>query len=74
MSSRFHRLQETTAALRPFVSIQRTAIERGAEIAERHVDQHRIAASRDYAFPLYPEAMIRDFFARQMAAIDPSVI
>jgi hypothetical protein len=71
---RFHRLQETTAALRPFVADQRRTVDRRIEIAEQHVDQHRIAASRDYAFPLYPEALIRDFFGRQMAAIDPSAI
>jgi hypothetical protein len=69
---RFHRLQETTAALRPYVADQRADVEQRVEIAERHVDQHRIAASRDYAFPLYPEAMIRDFFTRQMAEIGSS--
>ncbi len=67
---RFRRLQETTAALRPLVADRRTAVERRIEAAEAHVDQHRIAASRDYAFPLYPEAMIRDFFMRQMTAIE----
>ena len=69
--ARFHRLQETTAALRPGIADQRTSVEQRVELAQRHAAEHRIAASRDYAFPLYPEAMLREFFARQMAAIEP---
>jgi hypothetical protein len=69
-TERFHFLRETHERLRRFVGDQRAAVKQRIEVAERQAVQHRIAASRDYAFPLYPETMLREFFARQMAAIE----
>ena len=67
---RFHALRRVTESLRPFAAVQRAVVEQRISVHERQAAQHRIAASRDYAFPLYPEAMLRDFFAQQIAAID----
>lgn len=59
--ARFRHLLDATAALRPFVS---TALERARsmrrEVEERE-RQDAIEASRDYAFCLYPEEMLRRF-------------
>jgi hypothetical protein len=67
---RFRKLHFLTESLRPFVADRRADVGQRIDVAECHARQHRIAASRDYAFPLYPEAMLRDFFAQQMAAIE----
>ena len=60
--ARFEALRETNRELAPFAeSRKQEAIEIEAALHQK-IRDHQVNASREYAFCLYPEAMLRDFF------------
>jgi hypothetical protein len=59
---RFHRLQRINEQLRPLVDGELVAARSRIERLQMEADDDRIAAGRDYPFPLYPEVTLRDFF------------
>src|SRR5205823_10896788 len=50
---RFHRLQQTTAELRPFVQPAIDEVRVGITATEAAFDRARAVSQRDYPFPLY---------------------
>jgi len=60
---RYHKLREFNARLLPFVWRLKREVEVEHLQQLRHVEWDAVAARRDYAFCLYPEEMLRAFFA-----------
>ena len=63
---RFQRLHELTQNMAPLVAARMREVDREAERSTANAGRDRIATRRDYAFPLYPEAMLRGFFANPL--------
>lgn len=71
---RFHVLKDLTRQLEPYIAYQeeRTRAELGR--AEREIEANAVLTRRDYAFCLYPEALLRRFLTsfQQMGSLQPS--
>jgi len=65
---RFEQIRALNGQLQPFVTMEMERTR--AALAQRlhEVECDDVAARRDYAFCLYPEAMLRDFFAKSLAS------
>jgi hypothetical protein len=61
---RFRDLQRLTRELRPAVSGELAEAEAHLDRIRAELSGNEILASREYAWPLFPEGMLRDFFAR----------
>jgi hypothetical protein len=63
-AERYHRIRDLNARLQPWVlpALQKVRTEHADQLRRVAIDA--IASRRDYAFCLYPEAMLREFFAR----------
>jgi hypothetical protein len=59
---RFHQLRELTERLRPFVGAEAEQLRREREECDSRLRVNRVLGRRDYAFCLYPEEMLREFF------------
>jgi hypothetical protein len=60
---RFHSIRDLNARLLAFLSPIKQAVEAEHLEQMRRAEQDAVAARRDYAFCLYPEEMLRSFFA-----------
>lgn len=63
---RFHRIRELNARMQPEVTAIRQAVEADLRVQGEHVQVDAVAGRRDYAFCLYPEEMLREFFTRPL--------
>jgi hypothetical protein len=61
--ARFWKLRELTERLRPFVAAQRETEQQQLRRCTAEVEANGILLRRDYAFCLYPEALLRPFCA-----------
>jgi hypothetical protein len=61
---RFHRLRDLTRRLRPFVAAEEARLREAQEACGHAARLTEILTRRDYAFPLFPEGLLRDFFRR----------
>ncbi len=61
-AARFSRLRELNTAMQPFLWQRIHETNAAIKAAEAESHAHAIASRRDYAFCLYPEAMLRSFF------------
>jgi hypothetical protein len=59
---RFQRIRELNARMLPFVLPQTEQMQAEHQEQLKRVAQNEVATRRDYAFCLYPEAMLRKFF------------
>jgi hypothetical protein len=62
--ARYRELLHLTEALRPAVAGEIAAAESELSHCEQGLAANEILARRDYSFVLFPEEMLRDFFAR----------
>jgi hypothetical protein len=60
----FRQLQQLTRDMRPAVAGRLTEAEAAVGRTRHVLAANAILASREYAWPLFPEAMLRDYFAR----------
>lgn len=60
---RFERIREINARLFERLQLRADELERELDACEAQIKQERVASRRDYAFCLYPESMLRSFFA-----------
>jgi hypothetical protein len=60
---RFLELRRLTAGLRPFVAGRYQQARQDLADCERRLRVQALLQRRDYAFVLYPEALLREFFA-----------
>jgi hypothetical protein len=61
---RFHRIRELNAQMQRNLEREKQAAEAELRVQSQHVDVDAVARRRDYAFCLYPEGMLREFFTR----------
>jgi hypothetical protein len=61
---RFRRLQRLTRELRPAVAGEREAATRRLERVRAELAANAVLTSREYAWPLFPEATLRAYFTR----------
>ena len=61
---RFRTLRELTDRLREYVDGEARAVHAAKATAEQQLQLRDVARRRDYAFCLYPEDMLREFYAR----------
>jgi hypothetical protein len=61
---RFHVLRELTDKLRGFVAGQETEVRQHLLRSARELEANAVLRRRDYAFCLYPEALLRPFCTR----------
>jgi hypothetical protein len=66
---RFQVLQQLTQELRPYTSAQIGQLQDEQRHLEKRLQVNRVLQHRDYAFCLYPEALLRDF-CRQFLQAD----
>lgn len=59
---RFQQIRAINAKLQPHVAAEMQQTQTAFEESKRQIAVHAVAARRDYAFCLYPEAMLREFF------------
>ena len=60
----FRKLQELTRQMRPALSDQAAAAARELSRTRSELAANRILMSREFAWPLFPEGMLRDYFTR----------
>jgi hypothetical protein len=61
---RFHKLQELTQQLRPFVAPQEGMLQRSWQRCVQEAEANAVLQRRDYAFCLFSEAMLREYCTR----------
>jgi hypothetical protein len=61
---RFQRIREVNAQLHPHVQAKFAQVQAGLQECAGQIEQDETAARRDYAFCLYPEEMLREFYGR----------
>jgi hypothetical protein len=61
---RFRNLQELTRQMRPVVAEQLASAEQTLHRTRAELAANAMLTSREYAWPLFPEAMLRDYFAQ----------
>jgi hypothetical protein len=64
--ARFQHIRDLNARLMAFVLPERQGVEAEHREELRRVELDAVAGRRDYAFCLYPEALLRDFFGRAL--------
>lgn len=66
---RFQRFREINDQLRPFVAALRLRTQQEYENAVKALARYKLAMRRDYAFALYPEDLLQQFYAGVVAGI-----
>jgi hypothetical protein len=61
---RFRGLREANAALAPLVADRKREAIKNEMVLREQIRAHQVNASREYAFCLFPEATLRDYFAK----------
>lgn len=65
---RFHVLKQLTRTLEPFVSAQEVRLRRQLDMTDRELEANAVLKRRDYAFCLFPEALLRRFLTSALPA------
>lgn len=58
---RYHRLRELTSRLRSLLSPQEESLRQQLAVCHKQVEANQVLGRRDYAYCLYPEALLREF-------------
>jgi hypothetical protein len=64
---RFRKLQDLTQALRPFIGSREKTLRQALERCQREAEANAILQRRDYAFCLFPETALREYFGRLLS-------